>query len=145
MSADPAPGSQKRSVLVLYASETGNAQDVAEELGDLACVLTACPAKACKPGHDVRCERPSVDILHTYTCFDVAYPRASVRARMGRAMVSFATLMNLRTAVKKGRETHVKVTAPVDDLVHSHLLLLADAGIDLANELLKCRTRGFNI
>jgi len=36
MSADPAPGSQKRSVIVLYASETGNAQDVAEELGDLA-------------------------------------------------------------------------------------------------------------
>lgn len=36
MSADPASGPQKRSALVLYASETGNAQDVAEELGDLA-------------------------------------------------------------------------------------------------------------
>ena len=116
-----------------------------KELRDLASVLTACPSKACKPSQEVRCERPSIDILDAYTCFDVAYPRASVRARMGRAMVSFATLMNLRTAVKKGREKHMEVTAPVNDLVHPHLLLLADAGIDLANELLKCRTRGFNI
>lgn len=36
MSVNPASGLQKRSALVLYASETGNAQDVAEELGDLA-------------------------------------------------------------------------------------------------------------
>ena len=36
MNTNPASRSQKRSVLVLYASETGNAQDVAEELGDLA-------------------------------------------------------------------------------------------------------------
>lgn len=36
MSEDPVPGPTKRSVLVLYASETGNAQEVAEELGDLA-------------------------------------------------------------------------------------------------------------
>lgn len=33
----------------------------------------------------------------TYTCFPVACPLASVRARMGLHMVSFATLMNLPT------------------------------------------------
>ena len=36
MADDQAPRPEKRSVLVLYASETGNAQEVAEELGDLA-------------------------------------------------------------------------------------------------------------
>ena len=35
MGDEPTAGPQKRSVLVLYASETGNAQEVAEELGDL--------------------------------------------------------------------------------------------------------------
>jgi hypothetical protein len=36
--------------------------------------------------------------LHTATthmCLDVAYPLASVSARIGRAIVSFATLMKL--------------------------------------------------
>ena len=36
MADDQAPRPEKRSALVLYASETGNAQEVAEELGDLA-------------------------------------------------------------------------------------------------------------
>lgn len=36
MTDDQAPRPEKRSALVLYASETGNAQEVAEELGDLA-------------------------------------------------------------------------------------------------------------
>lgn len=35
MGDEQSAGSSKRSVLVLYASETGNAQEVAEELGDL--------------------------------------------------------------------------------------------------------------
>lgn len=35
MSDGQTTGPGKRSVLVLYASETGNAQEVAEELGDL--------------------------------------------------------------------------------------------------------------
>lgn len=35
MGDEPTAGPQTRSVLVLYASETGNAQEVAEELGDL--------------------------------------------------------------------------------------------------------------
>ncbi|KKK26546.1 hypothetical protein ARAM_002953 [Aspergillus rambellii] len=34
--SQPTPGSQKRSALVLYGSETGNAQEVAEEIGALA-------------------------------------------------------------------------------------------------------------
>lgn len=36
MADSQAPGLQKRSALVLYGSETGNAQEVAEELGALA-------------------------------------------------------------------------------------------------------------
>lgn len=35
MGDEQSAGPSKRSVLVLYASETGNAQEVAEELGDL--------------------------------------------------------------------------------------------------------------
>ena len=30
-----------------------------------------------------------------HMCLEVAYPLASVRARIGRAMVSFATLINM--------------------------------------------------
>ena len=38
----------------------------------------------------------SLTAVHgTHTCFPVAYPLASVRARMGLHIVSFATLMNL--------------------------------------------------
>ncbi|KAE8405908.1 hypothetical protein BDV37DRAFT_244305 [Aspergillus pseudonomiae] len=36
MSEDQGPGPRKRSALILYGSETGNAQEVAEELGSLA-------------------------------------------------------------------------------------------------------------
>lgn len=36
MADTQAPGLRKRSALVLYGSETGNAQEVAEELGALA-------------------------------------------------------------------------------------------------------------
>lgn len=36
MSEDQGSGPRKRSALILYGSETGNAQEVAEELGSLA-------------------------------------------------------------------------------------------------------------
>ena len=67
----------------------------AEQLCNLACVLAARPSEACQT-RDRLSRREDRTETRTYICFDVAYPRASVSARMGLAIVSFATLMKLK-------------------------------------------------
>lgn len=69
----------------LYAKQTCN----------LAGVLTTCTSEACES--EIKYIRATEvrDRHHTYTCFPVEYPRASVNARMGLHIVSLATLMNL--------------------------------------------------
>jgi len=53
------------------------------------------PPKLASLCRDSQLRHPLKTINGTHTCFPVAYPLASVRARMGLHMVSFATLMNL--------------------------------------------------
>jgi len=71
----------------------------AQETRDFACMLAACTAEA---GESVIANMNSVSIYfdnrnrrNAYMCLPVAYPLASVSARMGLHIVSFATLMNL--------------------------------------------------
>jgi hypothetical protein len=66
-----------------------------EKFRNLAGMLPSRTAKTCKPVEWVLVMPPAKPAQGTYTCFPVAYPLASVRARMGLHMVSFATLMNL--------------------------------------------------
>ena len=53
------------------------------------------PPKLASLSKGFQLHHPSESVHGTYTCFPVAYPLASVRARMGLHMVSFATLTNL--------------------------------------------------
>ena len=63
---------------------------------DLASMLSSCAAKTCESVQRISAASAAKESVRgTYTCFPVAYPLASVRARIGLHMVSFATLMNL--------------------------------------------------
>ena len=66
-----------------------------EQFCNLAGVLPSCTAKTRKSVQRLSVISTTVTFHGTYTCFPVAYPLASVRARIGLHMVSFATLMNL--------------------------------------------------
>src|SRR5260221_5629846 len=57
---------------------------------------------------------------HTYMCAEVANPFASVSARIGRHMVSFATFMNLGRS--RDRATGAARHVPVDNLVYSEFV-----------------------
>lgn len=68
-----------------------------EQLRDLACVLSSCSSKASQSINRI-CQTNSAHMSRvaiTYTCFCNAYPLASVNARIGLHIVSFATLINL--------------------------------------------------
>ena len=101
-----------------------------EQLRDLACVLAARPSEARQTGDRIN-RREDRARTRTYICFDVAYPRASVSARMGLAIVSFATLMKLKDICELQETEGTLQGVPIDNLVHAHLLLFTDARIDV--------------
>ena len=65
------------------------------------------PPKLASLSKEFQLHRPLKSVHGTYTCFPVAYPLASVKARMGLHMVSFATLMNLSTESTSRDERHL--------------------------------------
>jgi hypothetical protein len=97
-----------------------------------ACATKACQSSAGKNNINKKEDKRKTSFV-THTCLDVAYPLASVNARIGRHIVSFATLMNL-PATKKGKEnacaynkrllmikTNFK-NIPINNLIQVHLL-----------------------
>jgi hypothetical protein len=62
-------------------------------------------------------------VLRAYICEEVAYPFASVSARIGRHIVSLATLMKL-SAFKHGVSDAARhaAYAPINDLIQTQLI-----------------------